>query len=343
MEQALRHKLEKPHELEIQQKSPLASGEGTSQESRQEPEKLVTRKDSKKTVKVKFGTWNVGSMKLKNDGEIVVPNGGRSLNMTKFMENKELKALSVQETKLVGEGEVILDEEFGGEYKMYYIGESTRKNGVGIILHSDLQKNVKVDRVSDRLIVLTFMKYDKVWHIISAYAPHQGHSAAVKRKFMEELEEYVRLFPESDIIVLCGDMNAHVGESSDGYEGVHGGSGFGIRNPEGGRLLKLAKTLNMAVVNTYFEKEGRYRITYKNNKNETQTDHILLGKDHLGFIEDCEAIPDGFDEILQHKLLVAEFLVKNDNEGEDQNLFDFSDKNNNVGEDQNLDENNNEW
>ena len=33
--------------------------------------------------------------------------------------------------------------------------------------------------------------------------------------------------PQMEAIVLGGDLNGHVGSSGDGYEGVHGGYGFG--------------------------------------------------------------------------------------------------------------------
>ena len=31
--------------------------------------------------------------------------------------------------------------------------------------------------------------------------------------------------------MVCGDFNGHVDESIDGFEGVHGGSGFGGEKP----------------------------------------------------------------------------------------------------------------
>ena len=37
--------------------------------------------------------------------------------------------------------------------------------------------------------------------------------------------------------MLGGDLNGHVGKESDGYEGVHGGQGYRMRNAEGERIM----------------------------------------------------------------------------------------------------------
>ena len=40
---------------------------------------------------------------------------------------------------------------------------------------------------------------------------------------------------KNEIIMLCGDMNGHVGRSSSDYEGVHGGIGFRNQKLGGGK------------------------------------------------------------------------------------------------------------
>ena len=41
------------------------------------------------------------------------------------------------------------------------------------------------------------------------------------------------------MVVLGGDLNGHVGQKSEGYEGVHGGFGYGVRNVEGEKILEF--------------------------------------------------------------------------------------------------------
>ena len=50
-------------------------------------------------------------------------------------------------------------------------------------------------------------------------------------------------------------MNGHVGADVDGFEGVHGGYGFGKRNVDGEMLLEFADALDFAIVE-YLVQEG---------------------------------------------------------------------------------------
>lgn len=55
------------------------------------------------------------------------------------------------------------------------------------------------------------------------HAPQQGCRDEEEEKFREKLEEYIESIARTEVIVISGDMNAHIGESYSGYEGVHGG------------------------------------------------------------------------------------------------------------------------
>jgi len=43
----------------------------------------------------------------------------------------------------------------------------------------------------------------------------------------------------NDMLVLLGDMNGHVGSSTVGYDGMHGGYGYGARNTDNSRILDM--------------------------------------------------------------------------------------------------------
>ena len=45
-------------------------------------------------------------------------------------------------------------------------------------------------------------------------------------------------------------MNGHVGSSNVGYDGTHGGFGYGSRNSDGSRILEFADGLNLVICNT---------------------------------------------------------------------------------------------
>ena len=52
-----------------------------------------------------------------------------------------------------------------------------------------------------------------------------------------------------------GILNGHVGAEVDGFEGVHGGYGFGRRNVDGEMLLEFADALDFASCE-YLVQEG---------------------------------------------------------------------------------------
>ena len=41
-------------------------------------------------------------------------------------------------------------------------------------------------------------------------------------------------------------MNGHVGSDANGYEGIHGGCGYGVRNEEGNRFLEMVQGLDIS-------------------------------------------------------------------------------------------------
>ena len=51
--------------------------------------------------------------------------------------------------------------------------------------------------------------------------------------FWDDVLSVISDLSETGAVVLAGDLNGHIGASADGYEGVHGGFGYGRRNLEG--------------------------------------------------------------------------------------------------------------
>ena len=78
-------------------------------------------------------------------------------------------------------------------------------------------------------------------------------------------------------LLICGDLNGHVGFEIDGFEGVHDGFGFGKRNVEGEMILEFADALNLSVLNMWFKKERRL-FTYESGECRTVVDYILSRK-----------------------------------------------------------------
>src|SRR5437899_11255467 len=138
---------------------------------------------------------------------------------------------------------------------------------------------------------------------ISGYAPQVGRSTVEKEEFLLSLSKMVDEIGQEEFVVIGGDMNGHVGEKVDGYEGVHGGKGFGVRNVEGEMLLEFAGAMKLVVLNTWFTKSESKKVTYDSGGNKTVVDYMLVRRCDLT-VTDINVI--GTEEcVKQHKLLVC--------------------------------------
>ena len=78
---------------------------------------------------------------------------------------------------------------------------------------------------------------------------------------------------------------------ADGYEGIHGGNGYGKRNKEGENLLDFAVANNLVVTNTHFKKRLNHLMTYQSGPYCSQVDYILTRKKHMKLVKDTKVIP----------------------------------------------------
>jgi len=80
------------------------------------------------------------------------------------------------------------------------------------------------------------------------------------------------------MVLLAGDMNGHVGSNIAGYDGTHGGYGFGARNADGSRILEFADGLNLVICNTLFMKQESKLVTYTAGSARSTVDYIMVSR-----------------------------------------------------------------
>ncbi|XP_065318875.1 uncharacterized protein LOC135926870 [Gordionus sp. m RMFG-2023] len=73
--------------------------------------------------------------------------------------------------------------------------------------------------------------------------------------FRAILDNAVVEIPKDDLVIIGGDLNAHVGKARDSYKRHNGGFGYGERNDEGEHVLKFAHAFDIALTNTYYRKK----------------------------------------------------------------------------------------
>ncbi|ROI22611.1 hypothetical protein DPX16_0452 [Anabarilius grahami] len=162
-------------------------------------------------------------------------------------------------------------------------GEGDRpQNDRLVILKEEFEKNVlEVKRVSDRLMSLKLEIEGVMLNVIIAYAPQVGCKQEEKDTFWSELEEVMQTVPRGERVE---------------------------RNPEGQRLVDFAKSMEMAVVNTYSQKRQEHRVTYKSGGRSTQVDYILCRRCNLMEISDCKVVV-GESVARQHRMVVCKITL----------------------------------
>ncbi|KAK3528499.1 hypothetical protein QTP70_000472 [Hemibagrus guttatus] len=222
-----------------------------------------------------------------------------------MMERRKVDILCVQETRWKGSKA----RSIGAGFKLFYYGVDGKRNGVGVVLKEEFVRNVlEVKRVSDRVMSLKLEIEGVMLNVVSGYAPQVGCELEEKERFWSELDEVMESIPTGERVVIGADFNGHVGEGNRGDEEVMGKFGVKERNLEGQMVVDFAKRMDMAVVNTYFQKREEHRVTYKSGGRRTQVDYILCRRGNLKEISDCKVVV-GESVARQHRMVVCRMTL----------------------------------
>ena len=239
-------------------------------------------------TRIRIGSANVGTMSRRS-GEVV-----------EMALRRRLDFCCLQETRWRGEGARNL-----GRYKFFWKGCSEGLSGVGILVSERwIEKVLEVKRVNERLMLLKVIVGKSVINIVSVYAPQSGMAMEVKEEFYISLGKVLSSVEAKEQLIVCGDMNGHVGAQADGYEGVHGGYGFGSRNVEGEMLLEFADAMALVVSNTCYKKSDEKLVTYESGGSKTVVDYILVRRNERKQLRNV-TVMRGEPCLLQHRLLVC--------------------------------------
>ncbi|KAK3549540.1 hypothetical protein QTP86_003633 [Hemibagrus guttatus] len=171
---------------------------------------------------------------------------GKGRELADMMERRRVDILCVQETRWKGSKA----RSIGAGFKLFYYGVDSKRNGVGVVLKEEFVRNVL----------------------------EVGCELEEKERFWSELDEVMESIPTGERVVIGADFNGHVGEGNRGDEEVMGKFGVKERNLEGQMVVDFAKRMDMAVVNTYFQKREEHRVTYKSGGRRTQKKRSKIEK-----------------------------------------------------------------
>ena len=164
---------------------------------------------------------------------------GRASEIVETLARRRIDICAVQETFWRGCSTRMITGKHC-KYKFSWSGDMSGFGGVGVLVAEKwVEKITSVDRTSSRQMSLRLLIGRKILYIISSYAPQLGLSESKKDTFFFNLLSCISIVLTEEMLLVCGDLHCHVGKTSSGFEGLHGGHGYGVRNPEGARILEL--------------------------------------------------------------------------------------------------------
>ncbi|XP_060185832.1 uncharacterized protein LOC132615286 [Lycium barbarum] len=179
-------------------------------------------KGVKGASRLSVGSWSIGTL------------SGKSIKLVNIFRKRRINIACVQETKWVGPKANDVDG-----YKLWFSGKSRYRNGIGILVDSELRDQV-----------------------VECLRAASGIGRGRKKAFLGDLDEAVGSLPPFEKVFIGGDFNRHIGSVSRGYNDVHGGFSFGDRNGRGISLLDFAKAFGLVVANSTFPKTEEYLVTF---------------------------------------------------------------------------------
>lgn len=260
--------------------------------------KLATGRNQSKLISPKnnlyLAAWNVRTGHHVGQKELIA----------KELSSCNISIAALSELRLTGSGTMTVQLPTSTDsMTLFYSGGDKRAAGVGFMVDKRAATSVLAFQpVSSRLAVLSINGMIKT-HLLSIYAPTEPSSDASKDEFYDELQHTLNSIPKTDLIILAGDFNAHVGDDRSGWESTMGKFGHGQMNDNGLRLLSFAASNDLLVGNTHFQHPKKHQLTWRNPKGNDSAvlDYFLINTRFRSSLKDVRVMrgPDcGSDHYL---------------------------------------------
>ena len=130
------------------------------------------------------------------------------MNQSKFevvkqdMARVNINFLGISDLKWTRMGEFNSDDHY-----IYYCGqESLRRNGVAIIVNKRVQNAILgCNLKNDGMISVHFQGKPFNITVIQAYAPTSNTEKAEVKRFYEDIQDFLDLTPQKDVLLIIGD------------------------------------------------------------------------------------------------------------------------------------------
>ena len=157
--------------------------------------------------------------------------------------------------------------------------------GVGFLLSPWAQKCYIDHTIVSKNIMSVSFTSNPIVHVITCHAPHSGTTDDEIASFYEDLTDHVDTIPTHDLIVIAGDLNAHIGRDKANQNAYYPST-----NRNGQLLLDFALENSFTIGALKFNKRRTKKVTWKApNGGLHQIDHILIKSKWQNSLRNCES------------------------------------------------------
>ena len=157
--------------------------------------------------------------------------------------------------------------------------------GLGFLLSPWAQRcYIEHNIVSNRIMSISFTG-DVCTHIVTCHSPTNVSTDLEIDHFYNELSTCAQSFPPHDLVVIAGDLNAHLGRDTCNTNAYYESS-----NRNGQRLLDFAQENGFTIAGLKFNKKSSKKVTWiAPNGQLHQNDHILIRSKWQNSLKNCES------------------------------------------------------
>ena len=175
--------------------------------------------------------------------------------------------------------------------------------GVGIVVDNKtaLKSLTSVYKHNSRTLVASFAG-NPVMTVISTYSPTEGANIVDAENYYESLSEAIRQIPAHNLLLIAGDLNAHV-SPKEPWKSYHQGTA----NRNGKLLEDLLLERQLEITNTRFQKRKGKLWTYLSdmNQSKSQIDFIIGRRKWRNSIKNSEAYGSFNSLGSDHRVVIA--------------------------------------
>ena len=156
------------------------------------------------------------------------------------------------------------------------------QGGVGILIDSLAESNLSTtEPITPRIFKATFSG-NPALTVIVHYAPIEGSKDA--EEHFENLSAAINRVLKHNVLIECGDFNAHIGKEDAKY------TYHDTTNSNGKLMLDHAYECNLCITNTYFQKRNGKLWTFISDMNglKSMIDYILANNKWRNSIHNSE-------------------------------------------------------